>query len=250
MSPTDELATRLNSVAEHMGATFFGVADLTLPGVHDFMVQRAGEEMLRSYPRAIAVGIALANSIVDQIPRALEQDDAAMAHLNSYHTYDVVVPYLNTIALRLTSMLQAEGYSAMPVPARGTSKAGATKLAGLVSNKLAAHLAGLGWIGKNCLLVTPQAGPRAWWVTVLTSAPLAAGTPMEERCGACHACVDVCPPRALAGRKFVESEPREERLDARRCADFRDQRAEVVGERGCGMCLYICPYGRNSQKPK
>ena len=50
------------------------------------------------------------------------------------------------------------------------------------SNKLAAHLAGLGWIGKSCLLITPQVGPRVRWVSVLTEAPLAlTGGMAEER---------------------------------------------------------------------
>lgn len=80
--------------------------------------------------------------------------------------------------------------------------------------KLAAHLAGLGWIGKSCLLITPEHSPHVRWVTVLTDPPLLpTGTPMEQKCGACTACVDICPQHAFIGRSFCSEEPREARFD-------------------------------------
>lgn len=88
---------------------------------------------------------------------------------------------------------------------------------GLFSHKLAAHLAGLGWIGKSCLPVTPEAGPRVRWASVLTDAPLAAGEQLEERCGECEACVEVCPAGAFSGRSFFSDEPRAARFDAFKC---------------------------------
>ncbi|MCK9565162.1 MAG: hypothetical protein M0Q43_03825 [Methanothrix sp.] len=68
------------------------------------------------------------------------------------------------------------------------------RVAVVFSHKLAAHMAGLGWIGKSCLLITPEAGPRVRWASVLTDAPMkATGYAMAERCGECRKCVDVCP---------------------------------------------------------
>ena len=113
---------------------------------------------------------------------------------------------------------------------------------------MAAHLAGLGWIGKSCLLVTPEAGPRVRWTTVLTDAPLKAGTPMEMRCGDCHECVDICPVKAFTGRNFIESEPREARYDARRCEKYLKGLEASTGYGVCGMCLYICPHGKKFEK--
>jgi len=78
--------------------------------------------------------------------------------------------------------LESHGSKSFPVPA--SQIIDEEKLLGVFSNKMAAHLAGLGWIGKSCLLVTPEAGPRARWATVLTQAALEkTGDAMEERGG-------------------------------------------------------------------
>ena len=248
MNAMAELGRRLACMAEAFGATFFGVADLTLPRVHDFMAQQAGSDEVRRYPRSLALGIALANGIVDQLPRVRDLDDAAVAKTYWHHGYEVVNRRLDAIALRLANLLQAEGYRALPVPAAYHVDVG--KHLGYVSNKLSAHLAGLGWIGKSCLVITPQVGPRARWATVLTDAPLTPGTPLDQRCGDCVICVETCPSQAFTGRNFVEDEPREARMIPQRCADHRAQRAKVLGEAICGMCVYICPYGHKGATNK
>jgi epoxyqueuosine reductase QueG len=116
---------------------------------------------------------------------------------------------------------------------------------GLFSHKLAAHLAGLGWIGKSCLLIASEVGPRVRWTTILTDAPLEAGSPLSDRCGDCRLCVEACSSQAFTGRPFDPQEPREARFDAHRCEEYRNHlRDEVTGVRTCGMCVYICPYGR------
>jgi epoxyqueuosine reductase QueG len=115
------------------------------------------------------------------------------------------------------------------------------------SHKLAAHLAGLGWIGKSCLLVTPQVGPRVRWASILTDAPLTAGEPMEERCGECKVCVKACPPQVLTNRNFVSDESREVRYDAHACSVYQKESEEYVKVRICGMCVYACPHGREKK---
>jgi epoxyqueuosine reductase QueG len=119
------------------------------------------------------------------------------------------------------------------------------RVAAIFSHKLAAHMAGLGWIGKSCLLITPEAGPRVRWATVLTDAPLpATGSAMAERCGECQKCVEICPQAAFTGRPFREDEPREARYDARKCELYLKDLEEKTGYGVCGMCLFVCPHGR------
>jgi len=61
-------------------------------------------------------------------------------------------------------------------------------------HKLAATRAGLGWIGKSSLLVTPEFGPRVRLQTILLKAELLANEPItESRCGTCDACAKACP---------------------------------------------------------
>ena len=102
----------------------------------------------------------------------------------------------------------------------------------------------LGWIGKSCLLITPEYGPRVRLATILTDAPLDAGSPAGERCSECKACVDRCPVGAFSGAEFDPSQPREARFNAHLCREYGRNREEKLGEGLCGLCVFICPYGR------
>ena len=159
-----QLDGQLRRLAQDMGTDFYGIADLS--PAYDFVLNQVGPDVA-SYPRAISIGIALLHSIVDQLPRR-DGRDAATSY--KHHAYDVVNQGLDLITLRLSGILQHEGYSALPVPASG--RLAGDVIRALFSHKTAAHLAGLGWIGKSCLLITPEAGPRVRWATVLTDAPL------------------------------------------------------------------------------
>ncbi|MBN1646903.1 MAG: epoxyqueuosine reductase, partial [Spirochaetales bacterium] len=114
-----------------------------------------------------------------------------------------------------------------------------------VSHKMIAHIAGLGWIGRNCLLVTPDRGPRVRFISLLTNAPIkAVDNPTEQRCGDCTACVDICPVRAIKGPNYKAGEAREVRLDFLKCQNYFESLKKKYKWEVCGLCLYVCPYGR------
>ncbi len=228
----------LRQQAETLGADFFGVADLA--PARDAILEQGGP-VVASFPRAISVGVALMHSIVDQLP---QRADRAVAVTYRAHAYDIVNARLDQITARLSSQLQAAGYRALPTPA--SSQTDHTRLVGIFSNKMAAHLAGLGWIGRSCLLVTPSNGPRVRWASVLTNAPLPAGQPMAPQCGDCHECVDACPVQAFTGRLFDPAEPRSARYDAHKCDAYLRHLLETRGVSVCGMCLYACPNGKRA----
>ncbi len=234
----EELVQRLRETAQTWGADFFGVADLS--PARDAILAQGGPAMA-AYPWGISVGIALMHAIVDQLP---QRADRAVAMGYRQHSYDVINQRLDLLTSNLSSFLQREGYRALPVAA--ARRVDDERLCAAFSHKLTAHLAGLGWIGKSCLLVTPQVGPRVRWSTVLTDAPLAAtGEPAEERCGACQQCVEICPVRAFTGQPFRAHEPRESRFDAGQCDRyFAEMKAKDPEIAVCGLCLYVCPYGR------
>jgi epoxyqueuosine reductase len=233
-----DLDVRIRYLAEDWGADLFGVADLSQ--ARDAILAQGGR-MVAEYPRAISIGVALPHSIVNHLPRRTER---AVAASYQHHAYDVINQRLDLIASRLSSVLQRERCSALPIPASQT--ADDERLCAVFSHKLGAHLAGLGWIGKSCLLITPEMGPRVRWATILTDAPLRKiGERINEGCGDCTECVDICPVKAFTGRAFREQEPREARYDAGKCDRyFAEMNEKDAGLAVCGLCLYICPYGR------
>ena len=235
-----DLDAHLRELALSLDADYFGVADLSL--AHNAVLEQGGERVAR-YPRAVTIGMRLQDSLVDLLP----DDDKAAAILYKHSSYDVVNLALDQISLRVANTLQRAGFDAFPVPA--SKRTDDEHISGIFSQKLAAHLAGLGWIGKSCLLITPDHGPRVRWVTILTNAPLnPTGTPMEQKCGTCTACVDICPPHAFTGRPFHPNEPREIRFDAAACDQYFKEVERSKGVAVCGLCLYICPHGRKSGK--
>jgi epoxyqueuosine reductase QueG len=70
---------------------------------------------------------------------------------------------------------------------------------------------------------------------------------MEQRCGKCTACVDICPQHAFTGRPFAADESREARYDATACDRYFREREKELGVAVCGLCLYVCPYGRKER---
>ena len=232
-----EFDHRIESVTRSLGADFFGVADLA--SANDAILEQGGA-VVAGFPYAVSIGITIFDTIVDRLEQRADQ---AVAIDYRHHCYDVINQRLDQITSRLSSLLQRDGYRVLPVPA--SQRVNHKKLCGTFSHKMAAHLAGLGWIGKNCLLVTPERGPRVRWATVLTDAPLkVTGEAMAEQCGACEKCVQICPVNAFTGRAFRETEPREARYDASKCDRYFAKMKESGKVAVCGMCLYICPYGR------
>ncbi len=235
------MENELHAIATRFGADFFGIADLS--PAHPFILDQGGAAVA-AFPRAVSIGIALPHSLVDPLPA---QSDPVVIMNYNLLAYDVINDRLDQLVSILSAAIQPKGYRAMPVAA--SQRANDEKLAGIISNKLAASLCGLGWIGKSCLLVTPQAGPRVRWATVLTSAPLQpTGRMIEQHCGSCHACVDICPVSAFTGVPFNPNEPREIRYDAHRCAAYLERRKEETGYKVCGLCLYACPHGKQAAK--
>ncbi|MCK9631543.1 MAG: 4Fe-4S dicluster domain-containing protein [Methanoregula sp.] len=238
---SQDIASQVRSLALTLGADYVGIADLTL--AHDFIHAQGGERAGR-YPRGVVMGIRLQDSVVDLLP----EKDKEGAILYRHTTYDVVNTALDQIALRVANVLQREGHGAFPVPA--SKRTDDEHFCGIFSQKLAAHMAGLGWIGKSCLLVTPDHGPRVRWVTVLTDAPLTpTGSPMKPRCGKCTECVDICPVQAFTGRTFSHDEPREARFDAAACDRYYKELEKSGGVAAvCGLCVWVCPHGRKARR--
>jgi epoxyqueuosine reductase len=234
------LDRELREIAGNAGVNHYGIADLTV--AHDAVCDQGGDK-IAMYPLAVTIGMDLIHPIVDLLPMGLHSD----LILYRQQVYDVINTRLDILVSQIASRIQQEGFAAFPVPA--STRTDNEKLASFFSHKLAAHCAGLGWIGKSCLLITESAGPRVRWGSVLTNAPLnPTGSPMKERCGPCQKCVDACPVQAFTGESFREEDPRETRFDAGKCDQYFALLHEQGKEAVCGLCLYSCPYGRRASE--
>jgi epoxyqueuosine reductase QueG len=229
------LRTKLESLADNMGATYFGIADLT--SARQSIAEQGGEFLAR-LPRAVSHGVVLIDGVVD---RLRDHENAAVLHTYWHYVHKIVNPRLDSISLMLAQVLDEAGFQACIVPSSQTVDR--FKLTGVFSHRLAARLAGLGWIGKSALLITRENGPRVRWGTVLTNAPLEAGMPMDEMCHDCSACVRACPAGAFTGQAFDTPRSRSEIFSAEACDHYLNQREDL--HRACGMCVYVCPVGRS-----
>jgi len=123
-----------------------------------------------------------------------------------------------------------------------------SRLYPLFTHKIAATCAGLGWIGRNGLLISPEHGPRLSLATVLTDAPLRPDPPVEESlCGACRLCMEHCPAGAVTGQDWCRNSPFPVLVDNERCSAYK-KKARAAGRKpNCGLCISICPYGRKDR---
>jgi len=124
--------------------------------------------------------------------------------------------------------------------------------AGPAPERELAQRAGLGWIGKNTMLIHPTIGSFTFIGVIFTDAELVPDLPFQaDRCGTCRRCLDACPTDA-----FVESRV----LDARRCISyltiehavpFSDDERRMVGDWlfGCDVCQSVCPWNVTFAEP-
>lgn len=231
---------QLHNLASINGVDYFGIADLSQ--AHTAILEQGGS-FIAGFPFSISIGISLLNPIVDLL---LQRNEKAVKVSYRHHAYDIVNLQLDFAASIISGNLQKSGFNALPIPA--SKHADDERICASFSHKLGADLAGLGWIGKSCLFITPEYGPRVRWATILTDAPLEpTGELQQEQCKDCRECIDICPMQAFTGRPFRVDESREERFNARKCEKYFDSMEEKNEIAVCGLCLYVCPYGRKQK---
>jgi len=226
--PDGAFTDRVRALATISGASLVGFADLS-----GLSVEGQGE-----LPRAVVIAIGHSPEVF-----ASAEEMPTYAY---YQEYLRLNQRLDEIAATTAEVLRDAGHAAQVNPATQPQLDYGT-LAAPFPHKTAATRAGLGWIGKSALLVTPELGPALRLASILTDAPLVTGRAVtESQCGACTACEEACPGGAISGVEWRAGMGREEFFDAFACARAARARAQAQGieQTVCGICMLVCPKRR------
>ena len=201
----------------------------------DYLGRRAGE---RLDPALILPG---ARSVVCVALNYFQGEPAGAASWIPVARYAWGRDYHSVMTPRLHALATHLGEAA------GALSKGYIDTGPVLERDLAAR-AGLGWVGKNTMLLHPELGSWFFIGVLLTTAALDFDEPLADRCGSCRACLDACPTQAFAG-PYV--------LDARRCISYLtiEHRGPIDGtledglgpwQFGCDACQSVCPWNRKA----
>jgi epoxyqueuosine reductase QueG len=209
--------------ARELGCSALGVADLTGMAAEN---GRLFENVEGEYARAVVMGVRLQDAVVEEII-----DHPTILY---FHNYRQANYQLDRLGWTIADLLQNKGHRAMAIPASQIVKR--DPMRGHVSHRRLGELAGIGFRGRNNLLVHPEHGARMRYVTVLTDAPLEPDAPYSgEGCGGCRACIAVCPAGAIGETS------KDYKLDACYAKLTEFTRLPFIGQHICGVCVKACP---------
>ena len=235
-----DFTSALKAQVTTWGADLVGIADLSK--MQTLVTRPPG--LLKPFSHAVSIALALPVAVFSLI-----FDEPTPEYGAVYKTANRL---LDEIAFKTSMMLQRHGSLSLPIPA--SQVLDREKWLGALSHKAVARMAGLGWQGKNLLLITPQFGSRVRLVTVLTKAPLISDGPIKNRCGTCTACQEACPAEAIKGVHTKDYyRDREEALYFSRCSEKLTKEFAAlpsIGSPICGICINACPFGKKVQKKR
>jgi epoxyqueuosine reductase QueG len=212
--------TILKKFSLDQGIDLFGVADIK-DIKKEFQILKP---LADSLDKAVCIGTRLSESALSEISDAPTR--------LYFHHYRTVNAYLDQTALKICNFIQRKGFKALPIPA-SIILDWENQTAHLSHKKLGV-LAGLGWIGRNNLLVNEKIGSQFRLATILTDMPLKLDKPLKKDCGDCRLCVKMCPAQA------IKESPSD--FDHIKCFEKLKefQRQKLVDQYICGVCVNLC----------
>jgi ferredoxin len=219
-----ELTGRLKGFARLLGADLVGCTELDPAWVYSHVGRGPGEwgaPIELDHPRAIAIAVEMRHRMIRHAPGLATVTETTSRYLEAAKIALGLTRYLQQLGYRARAHVDAN-YRVMCVPVAAD--------------------AGLGELGRLGLLMTPEFGPRIRLAVVTTDAPLVLDRPLafgvQDFCGACLKCADVCPSRSIDRGAPAEHN------GVLRWRSERDGCYRYWRLRGsdCGLCVKVCPY--------
>ena len=216
----EENYERLKNLAFREGGRLFGVAEIG--PLKDRFLLSAAE--LDGMDYGISMAVLLSPAVLAGI-----QDRPSLIYKWHYRQANNL---LDKIAFLVTQDIVEQGFRALPIPASQIVDWDTQR--GAVSHRIVGEAAGLGWRGRNNLLVNARYGSRLRLVSVLTDLPLRTDPPVEDACGSCKRCIKVCPAGALGNDSDA--------YDLEKCLTCLKEFAKMrgIGQLICGVCVKAC----------
>lgn len=185
-------------------------------------------QQARGLRYGISLGFRLSHPIIDAII-----DKPTREYLNHYQRVNLL---LDQVALKVVSILQENGYNALPIPASFITDW--KEIRADISHKLIATKAGLAWIGRSSLAITPLYGARIRYASILTDLPLPRQRELDFGCGDCKRCIEICPASAI----LEESEKFNKIACLSQLKSFA-KACNLGTHYICGLCVKVCKGG-------
>lgn len=204
--------------------------------VHFVDVANFDIQQNKGLPYAILFGIALSPKYLREVSSTPNYVQARIEDSFNFDDDELYLKEIKTDILsdRIAELLISKGHKAYSQSDKNQiatgffdGQCGKTPL----PHKTIAILTGIGWIGKNNLLITPEYGCGICIGVILTDAPLNISHPqiIEAKCEGCRICLDFCNTNALKGCLWNKSISREEMINVFECTT-------------CMKCLVHCVY--------
>lgn len=183
-------------------------------------------------------------TIVRKLSRAVIKTINGAPTMEYFQHYRATNARLDSIALDVVSFIENAGYLALPVAASQSTPDKKDEYRGIFPHKTGAVLSGLGFIGKNGLLIT-EYGSAVRLASVLTDMPLSAQKEIKPcLCGDCQICKNACPAGAITGELYVNGAERSTIFDAKKCSEHMKTYKNIGRGAVCGICISVCPYNK------
>jgi epoxyqueuosine reductase len=182
-------------------------------------------EITRNYENAILIGIALTKDYLRRLSTDSNTDFSEFTQKENI---------ADRLAENIADLLMENGYKSYAQSESNIGNDGlidGQSLCSVLPHKTIALLSGIGWIGKDNLIVTRKYGSAICFCTVLTNAPIISENKelMLPQCGSCNVCKTACPKQAISGRNWEIGCKRDNLLDINLC-------------KPCLKCLVNCTW--------